>query len=137
MCKGESIKGAERKSQGDSDKLLIRTSKMKMPMDFKTFLNNGQNKERLFELFEETCIQRKSGLNERQIYFARKDSCKLFTSTICVMNNEEADPKLVSLVRHASEPNTEHENVKYLVRSCSMDIDIPVVFLFLPVNVNY
>ena len=38
-------------SQGDSDKLLIRTSKMKMPMDLKTFLNNGRNKERLFELF--------------------------------------------------------------------------------------
>ena len=52
------------------------------------------------------------------------------------MNNKEADTKLVSLVRHAKEPNTEHENTKYFVRSCLMDIDIPIQFLFLPVNVD-
>lgn len=68
-----------------------------MPHDFQKFLNNGENKERLFDLFEETYIQRKDELNERQIFFARKDIYKLITSTavnvVCVKLTSLADTK--------------------------------------------
>ena len=50
------------------------------------------------------------------------------TDMIGSMNHEEADTKLVSLVRHAIE-NTDITGTKYLVRSSSGDIDIPVIFL--------
>ena len=79
--KDASIKGAERENRGCSDKLLIRSSKMKIPRDFQRFLNNGKNKERLFELFEETYIQRKLELHDWQIYSARDNLCKVVTAT--------------------------------------------------------
>ena len=105
---------------------------MKIPRDFQKFLNNGRNKERLYELFEETFVQRKRELNDRQIYFARKDLCKLITSTnvetLYSMNHEEADTKVVSLVRHAAE-HTEQEGARFVVRSSSGDVDIPVIML--------
>ena len=130
--KDASIKGTERENRGCSDKLLIRSSKMKIPKDFQMFLNNGKNKERLFELFEETYIQWKEELHDRQIYFARDNLCKVITATsvesLYFMNHEEADTKRISLVRHASE-NTDHDDARFLVRSCSGDIAIPVIML--------
>ena len=105
---------------------------MKIPRDFQRFLNNGKNKERLFELFEETYIQRKEELHDQQIYFARDNLCKVITATsvesIYFMNHEEADTKLISLVRHASE-NTDRDDARFLVQSCSGDLDIPVSML--------
>ena len=130
--KDASIKGAERENRGCSGKLLIRSSKMKIPRDFQRFLNDGKSKERLFELFEETSIQREEELRDRQIYFARDNLCQVITTTsvesLYFMNHEEADTKLISLVRHASE-NTGQDNARFLVRSCSGDIDIPVIML--------
>ena len=44
------------------------------------------------------------------------------------MNHEEADTKVVSLVRHAAE-HTEQEGARFVVRSSSGDVDIPVIML--------
>ena len=38
-------------------------------------LCNGSNKERLFELIEETWIEHRAVLENRDVYFARGDSC--------------------------------------------------------------
>ena len=57
-----SIKKAERKTRGESDKIPLKSSNIKIPRDFQRFLDNGNNKTRLFELFVETYIARKNDL---------------------------------------------------------------------------
>ena len=57
-----SIKNAERKNRGESDKIPLKSSNIKIPRDFQRFLDNGNNKTRLFELFVETYIARKNDL---------------------------------------------------------------------------
>ena len=52
-----SIKNIERGIRGESDRMVIRSSEMRTPADFKTFLNNGDNKERLFEIIKEDWIK--------------------------------------------------------------------------------
>ena len=52
----KSIKAAERKNRGSSDRLVVRSSKMRIPSHFQKFLNNNNNKERLFEIIEETLL---------------------------------------------------------------------------------
>ena len=44
----KSIKAAQRNKRGSSDRLVVRSSKMHIPSDFRKFLNNNHNKERLF-----------------------------------------------------------------------------------------
>ena len=44
----KSIKAAQRNNRGSSDRLVVRSSKMHIPSDFRKFLNNNNNKERLF-----------------------------------------------------------------------------------------
>ena len=42
------IKAAERNNnRGTSERLVVRSSKMRIPSDFQKFLNNNNNKERL------------------------------------------------------------------------------------------
>ena len=130
--KANSIKGVERKKRGNSKVLLLRSSKMKVPKDFQNFLNNGTNKERLFELIEETFILKNSELLEQKIYFARGDKCIKITSenveNVTSLNHQEADTKVVALVKHISETN-KAGTARYTVRSSAGDIDIPVIFL--------
>ena len=127
----QSIKGNERTNRGVSEQLIIRSGKMKIPKDFQTFLNNGKNKERVFEIFEETYAFRKAELG-REIIFAKRDSCKRINSNQIVnifsMNHEEADTKVVSLARHSTQ-NADNADSKVIVRSASGDVDIPVIML--------
>ena len=44
----KSIKAAQRNKRGSSDRLVVRSSKMHIPSDFRKFLNSNNNKERLF-----------------------------------------------------------------------------------------
>ena len=48
----KSIKAAERNNRGSSDRLVVRSSKMRIPSDFQKFLNNNNNKERLLEIIK-------------------------------------------------------------------------------------
>ena len=55
-----SIKNSERGLSGDSDKFVIRSENVRVPADFKKFLANGDNKERLFELIEKVWVANKN-----------------------------------------------------------------------------
>ena len=46
----KSIKGNERKLRSVSDKLVIRSSDVEVSAEFQKFLNNKDNKERVFEI---------------------------------------------------------------------------------------
>ncbi|CAB4005370.1 Hypothetical predicted protein [Paramuricea clavata] len=70
-----SIKNSERSLRGDRDKFVIRSENVRVPADFKKFLANGDNKERLFELIEKVWVDNKNHLGECVVYFARRDAC--------------------------------------------------------------
>ena len=74
-CRGKTIKCEEKKSRGCSDKFVIRSANVKVPSEFQEFLNNGENKERLFEIIEEVWSVNSDVLGERVVFFARKDAC--------------------------------------------------------------
>ena len=52
----KSIKVAERNNRASSERLVVHSSKMRIPSDFQKFLNINNNKERLFEIIEETLL---------------------------------------------------------------------------------
>ena len=75
-----SIKNAERQSRGDANEFVIRNADIRIPADFKWFLANGNNNERLFELVDEVLQQEiRSFHSDRIVYFARKHSCTRIT----------------------------------------------------------
>ena len=88
--------------RGASQKLLLRSAKVLFPPDFKKKLCNGDNKERLFQLIEDTWIKNKEMISDRFVYFARGDLCMAITSEGAEeipqlkTNHEEADTKIVS-----------------------------------------
>ena len=57
-----SIKDAERRTHGEGDKFLIRSSNIRIPADFKN--STGENKERMFELMEEVWVDSKAEIGE-------------------------------------------------------------------------
>ena len=52
-----SIENIERGVRGESDRMVIRHSEILTPANFKKFLNNGDNKERFFEIIKEDWIK--------------------------------------------------------------------------------
>ena len=127
-----SIKSPERQLRGDSNKFLIRSNKVKVPPNFQRFLNNGDNKERLFSLIEETWVEMKVVAVDKDVYFARGSTCsKIKHNSFQVMeletNHEEGDTKIAYLVKHAI---SVYPTIKKIcIRSCSGDIDIPVILI--------
>ena len=126
-----SIKFPERKLRGASQKLLLRSAKVRIPPDFKKILCNGDNKERLFQLIEDTWIKNKEMISDRFVYFARGDLCMAITSEGAEeipqlkTNHEEADTKIAYLVDHAITNGAS----EVCIRSTSGDIDIPVILV--------
>ena len=53
IYKNRSIKSGDNSLRGDSDRFVIRSGEVRIPADFKKFLTNGDNKERMFEVIEE------------------------------------------------------------------------------------
>ena len=137
----KSIKNSERSVRGVSDKMVIRSPEMRTPADFKKFLNNGDNKERLFEIIEEVWIQNKHLFGERIVYFARGSKCTMITQNGSTnisdleTDHEEADTKIAYLIQHAVRDN-EGQRMVCTVRSSSGDIDIPVILLGMDTNDN-
>ena len=128
----KTIKGNERKSKGTSQKLVIRSPTVQIPSDFQSFLNNGDNKERLFEIMEEVwsaCIHL---LGHRVVFFARASICTKIdengSTTVdeLASNHEEADTKVMYLLKHAIEQEQHPDRAAFVVRCNSGDIDIPV-----------
>ena len=106
---------------------------MRIPSDFQKFLNNNNNKERLFEIIEETLLSHNNTSIVRKIYFARGSTCKLlsrgYADVTSTANHEGAGTKLICLVKHAIENEENSEDVTFIIRSTSGDIDIPIIFL--------
>ena len=129
-----SIKSSEREIRGQAETFVIRSPDIRIPPDFKNFLNNGTNKERLLELTEDVWKGEAAALGNQVVYFARQCTCVRLTSqrveTIDELptNHEEADTKICYLLHHAVESNNNEETV-CVVRSSSGDIDIPVILL--------
>ena len=131
-----SIKESERSCrQGGkiADRLLIKSPKVRVPSNFQQFLNNGENKEKVFEIIESIFIESSVKLTDREVYFARKDKCIKITSQGVsdefVLNHEEADTKITFLAVYASSLNRRDENDVITIRSHSGDVDIPVILL--------
>ena len=128
-----SIKAPERKLRGEAQKLLLRSAQIRTPADFQKFLCNGDNKERLFELREETWIKRKEILEDRVVYFARGETCQRITGdgveevASLRTNHEEADTKVAYLTQHALDNIEEVNHV--CIRSSSGDIDITIILV--------
>ena len=96
-----------------------------------SFLRNGQNKEVLFNLIEQSIIDSKEQLKNKVVFFSNKSHCSITREAVNLYNgfasdHEEADTKLVALVNSYDLPANENCVV---VRSPSGDIDILVLFL--------
>ena len=128
-----SIKAVERNNRRSSYRLVERSSKMRIPSDFQKFLNNNNNKERVFEIIEETVLSHKNTNIDRKIYFARGSTCKLllrgYGNVKFTINHKEADKKLICLVKCAIELEKDSEDATFIIQSTSGDIDIPVILL--------
>ena len=113
---------------------------MRIPSDFQKFLNNNNNKERLFEIIEETLLPHNNTSIDRKIYFARGSTCKLlsrgYADVTFTVNHEEADTKLICLVKHAIENEDNSEDAMFIIRSTSGNIDIPIILVNAETNSN-
>ena len=101
---------------------MIRSPTVRVPAEFQKFLNNGDNKERLFEIIEDVWMESIELLEDRVIYFARSNQClKISRSESSVVeelasNHEEADTKVVYLLQHAIEMEPDLVNSVFVVR---------------------
>ena len=113
-----------------SYRLVVRSSKIRIPSDFQT-LNNNSNKGRHFEIIEETLLSHSNTSNGKKIYFARGSNCKLllkgYGDDILTVNHEETDTKLICSVKHAIEDEENSKDATFIIRSTLGDIDIPVI----------
>ena len=129
--KDQSIKNAERVLRGHEDKFAIRTPDIRIPANFKRFLSNGENKERMFELMEQVWIESSNQLSGRSLYVARASSCVKIENGVSTKvpelenDHEEADSKIAFMIKHAEA----REDTVCMVRSSSGDIDIPVILV--------
>ena len=115
--------------------MVIRSSEMHTPADCKTFLNNCDNKERLFEIIKEDWIKNRCLLDERTIYFARGSICTKIARHRSTekgdseTDHEEAHTKIAYLLQHAVKCRPKEQQIVFVVRSSSDDIDILVILL--------
>ena len=123
-----SIKGGERQARGVSACYVLNGPDIKCllcPYDSANFLRNGDNKEMLFNLIQQS-IEDEETLGEEVVYFSNKVECKKITqyeaevSHDLMNDREEADTKLVALAR--SSPLEPGNTV--MIRSPSGDIAI-------------
>ena len=105
---------------------------MKLPSDMSNFLRNGQNKEMLFNLTEQSIYESKEQLKNREVFFSNKTHCSRITNEAVNLYNgftsdpEEADTKLVGLVNSY---DLLVNQTCVMVRSPCGDIDILVLLL--------
>ena len=126
-----SIKAGERIKRGVSERYILTSPDMKVPYHLNSFLRNGENKEMLFDLLQLAIIQDRNQLVGRTVMISNKTQCtKVTHDDVEVLknwasNHEEADKKLVALVKAAN--FTSDDTV--MIRSSSGDIDVLALFL--------
>ncbi len=125
------IKSGEREARGKSSGYMITNPDMKVPSGFVKFLQNGENKEMLFELMKRSIIEEREDLCDRTVYFSGISECtkiskdKVTEDVDLSCNHEEADTKLVALAAACSaEPGS-----TIIGRSPSGDIHILALFV--------
>ena len=122
---------------GRSDKVIIKSTKSKVPKDFRAFLRNGVNKNRLIDLLCDTISSSSdraiSILQTSAIYFSKEGSCVRVNASLVTTvgefssNQEEADTK----VTLHSGPAISTTEVSIIVRSSSGGIDIIIIAISL------
>ncbi|KAK3106630.1 hypothetical protein FSP39_024006 [Pinctada imbricata] len=128
-----SIKAAERKRRGGSEKHIVSGPKTKAPRDWKRFLLNNENKEQLVGLLltEWQKPSYASRLRDREIFFVCKEECFLLKSqdgetVTCdivpelVSSQEEADTRIVLHCCHINSASDHIESIQ--VRSPDTDV---------------
>ena len=75
-----SIKSSEREIRGQAETFVIRSPDIRIPPDFKNFLNNGTNKDPLLELIEDVWKGEAAALGNQVVYFVRQCTCVRLTS---------------------------------------------------------
>ena len=131
MYKDNSITNLERIGRVSGLKYLLKSPDMIKPSEFSIFMKNEENKTTLLNLIEQVYVNDNTKLKDRVIYFSKETNCRNISADgtqYCdtfFSDNEEADAKLVALVKGYERVNNE----KLLVQSPSGDIDIIVLFL--------
>ena len=134
-----SIKNSERMKRGTSTKILVKSSKSKIPRDFSKFLQSGDNKTRLVELIfqsiQDDRVQVLNSLRTNQLILSGENCCWLLgLSSVqvhdnLVSNHEEADTKVIAHAHHAL-VNEAGGQVMIRLHSGDTDIVVLVVSLF-------
>lgn len=130
----DSIKQSERTKRGQSDKYILRTPDIRIPVPFAQFMCNGENKDRMLELIEQVLREERALLSDRIVYYARGKVCMKITSQCSeeipslASDHIEADTKICYLTQHALKENSGDPTV-CVVRSSSGDTDIPIILL--------
>ena len=132
--KVNSIKSSERSKRGLSEKILITSSKSKIPREFSKLLNNNANKKRMIEVLFGTIecnrVKMLNLLKINKIIMSMEDNCRLLTLADAVSvhsletNQEDADTKVFL---HTYKILKETNNDYVVIRSHSGDTDILVL----------
>ena len=61
--------------RGDGKVYILKTPDMKLRYDKATSLQNGKNKEFIFNLIDRPIVEDKNKLNERVVFFSNKERC--------------------------------------------------------------
>ena len=126
-----SIKNAERAKRGMSSKILIASSKSKVPRDFKEFLKSGENKTRMikiiFDVLKENRATVLNTMRTQKLVTSMEGACMAITlSSIqhfegLLNNQEEADTKVIL---HSINAMEENPSTQVIIKSPSGDTDI-------------
>ena len=81
-----SIKAGEREIRGRNDRVIIKSTKSKVPKDFQAVLRNGKNKNRLIDLLCDTISSPldRALVNISHLFFKGRQLC---TSECIASNN--------------------------------------------------
>ena len=130
-----SLKNLERTKRGCSKRVLIHSSKSKVPSNFADFLKIGENKTRLIELIKNELVKKRQSVLQKlrchETFFLMGKLClriTVNTTDIIEELREEADTELLL---HAKHTFNSTENQAVLVRSPSGVLDINVLFIAL------
>ena len=132
-----SIKSSERGKKGSAGKILLKSSKSKIPRNFNKFLSNSENKQKMvsmFDVMEEERCKVLDLLRTNKLVLAGDNFCKVLTVstaedfTTLISNQEEADTKVVL---HSHQAIEECESNRVLLRLPSWGTSILVLIVLL------
>ena len=132
--RNQSIKDAERSARGSSQKVIIGSSKSKIPRDFSNFMRNKDNKTRLVEIISEVMRNNYASvlaklrcsvinISQEDVTYCLKRSGVSIHEELS-SNQEEADTKVILHCYHSMQ---EYSSSKVALRSPSGDTDILIL----------